>query len=154
MDCFLHIVYGVALLGFRWEVVLGSILPDFFYFVAGVEKKLNLEKIRRAKIYLMGEKAHSLFLFPSVLLLAYFITGAQSALYLVGSVYLHLFLDILTHREHGPKFLWPLSNKHIPKGLIQWEDWRAIIVGWSAGLFLLFCRLWLTKFFLFKFGGW
>ena len=140
MDGILHIIYAVAFFGLRWGVVLGSILPDVLYYVATIKAKLNIRIARQSRIFRIGERMHSIFVLPLIFLTVYCILKVEAILYLVASIYLHLLLDMITHKDSGPRFLWPLLDRYYPRGLGQWEDLKVSCTAYMIGVALLVMR--------------
>jgi len=141
MDSFLHILLAIPILGFYYEVLIGAILPDALYLIAGVIYRFDVNKIKKSRIFIWGERMHSLLLLPIILTVVYITWHDIRVLLLLASVYLHILTDILTHRDFGPRFLWPLVDTYYPRGIIQWEDRKSLVALYFIVFCILFVRL-------------
>jgi len=145
MDDFLHILLAITIFGFKWEIILGSILPDALYYFAFIKNNLKLTGLRETRLFIWGMRLHSVFLLPVILMSTYIITKNSFFLYLFEAVCLHLLVDMLTHKYHGPRFLWPIIDEFFPRGLVQWHDKKALVI-----MYCIVVPLFLLKLCLFQ----
>jgi len=140
MDLLLHVLWGIMILGIDVYVILGSILPDSLYLISVIEVKFKLEKLKNSKLFIWGERIHSFFFIPIILILLYVFIGAYVLIKIVVAYYLHLLFDIFTHRDFGPRFCWPFIDSYFPRGVIQWENTGTIFILYSLSIFALVLR--------------
>ncbi len=137
MDGIAHILLGIALIGPRWEVVFGSLLPDALYLLSIIKYRFDLDKSRNSRIFIYGERIHSFIFWSIILLPIYVLTGSVEVFYFGASIYLHLLADLVTHRDFGPRFFWPLIDDYFPRGLVQWENKYVFVSIWVIICLLL-----------------
>jgi len=141
MDVMAHILLGVALFGLKKEVIIGSIAPDMGFLPTIRHRHLPYEELRKTRAFVFGQRFHTIFLWIPLTLLYYlFSEGTSASLYLMYSIYLHLFMDFITHRHWGPRFLWPLVDKLFPTGPLQWENKNVSITIYAIIITLLMLR--------------
>jgi len=142
LDIVFHVLVGVIFIGFYWDVLIGSVLPDTLYFIAGAVYGLDRDKARNSKIFAWGERFHSILIIPLLLLITAPITknGPLFRMLLAGT--LHIITDIITHSKKGPRFLWPIKDTYWPRGLAQWEEIKTFIVAYTIlAIVYLFMRV-------------
>ena len=130
-------IYGIAVFGFRWEIIVGSVLPDILYVLAIMRAHLDIRRAKNSGLYVLGERMHSFLILPPIFTIIYLLVRVQGFMLLAESVLLHLVLDVITHRDHGPRFLWPLTDRYYPRGLGQWSDKRIMLLTYICGVMLL-----------------
>lgn len=121
LDIILHLIFALIFLGAKPEIFIGSVFPDAMYFVAFIRTGGSIEDTKKSQIFAWGKRLHSLIIYIPLMIpaLIFSLTCMANFLY---ALYLHLILDIFTHKTHGPKFLWPITDKYMPRGLVDWEE--------------------------------
>ncbi len=96
----------------------------------------------------LGQFFHSIFFWVLILLFArYFFKSKSLEIFCWGAIWLHLFVDWLTHTTHAHKYFWPFVDSPIPGFISHENPWlfRAelgIAFFWfMALLYVLLCRL-------------
>ena len=125
MDLLAHILWGSLLLGPSLPVALGSLGPDPVYGLALLLHG-RLEGLKDTRVYRAGMRAHSALLWAAALP-AFLLAGGDLLSYWLAYG-LHIALDVVSHRRDGPRFLYPLSDEHAPRGLYDpWDPLPAAL---------------------------
>ncbi|MFW9996602.1 MAG: hypothetical protein ACFFD4_31450 [Candidatus Odinarchaeota archaeon] len=167
MDSLLHLLVNFALTKDIF-IAIGGLLPDIIYFATTavyltsilIDKLKNPDKgnnesehasrllktrhtelkQRYSPIWRWGERMHSFFILPLVLLLAG-LFNAVFILLLIGTI-LHISFDIISHKTYGPRYFWPLKDDPISMGIIQWEEHLSLTVfSWILVITIIGFRL-------------
>lgn len=103
----------------RWYVVLGAVFSDFLIIgmalMMFVKGELKISAPWLPQLYanpvmpVLDSFAHSLVIWTTVMAAAMFFRIAGLKWFVYG-VYFHILIDIVTHREFLPGYLFPLSD--------------------------------------------
>lgn len=143
MDLIAHILFSILLFDFNSYVIIGAVLPDIPYVISYISRKGGLEKTFKQKnmLFIAGERFHSLLIAPSIIITLYIITLNNNFIYILAGLYSHLFLDVLVHKDDGPRFMYPILDHHYPRGILQWGDLNA-----TVGIYLTLLVAFLIKY--------
>ncbi|MEX0569538.1 MAG: hypothetical protein Q6363_010355 [Candidatus Njordarchaeota archaeon] len=119
MDFVTHLLLGFLFLGLDPWVFLGSLLPDFIYIIATI-RVMDYEAAHSLRIWAWGERLHSIFIPIPILGLSMFLPFKELRLFSLAYIF-HIILDIISHRNRGPRYFWPIYDKFVLKGLFNWN---------------------------------
>ena len=119
MDHLFHLIFGYFISGGNLLFTLGCILPDILYILSTPFAVLGYKDFAY-RLWLLGERLHSFFVFPLFFLIL--LPFLPAVLWVLSGVLLHLLLDLLTHAQSGPRYLYPLMDMKISSGPISWSE--------------------------------
>ncbi len=88
---------------------------------------------------------HSFIIASAALLLSYIFDIKFLEQALVAYI-LHLILDLITHKDYGPRFLWPISDKYTLRGVIQWDKKISIIIIYTLTAVIVLAKYMLLNY--------
>ena len=141
MDLIAHLLLAGLLFGFSPYIILGTLLPDLFFFINHIQKLLSKKGFReykKIKSLVKGEKddfinkgflhdlggiSNSIGVILILITLSYLLKKMEFTLFVYAYV-LHSTIDMLVHKKSGMKnYFWPFnidtSKKEI--GIFQWN---------------------------------
>ena len=116
----------------RWSFLAGAVFPDIgligITIVSMLSGHLKIFSPWLLQLYYLpfppklDSAMHSLVLWTAAYA-AVMLYNLRSAWWFINGIYLHLGIDILTHKHYLPKYLWPVSSFNV-FGLI---DYRTMV---------------------------
>lgn len=126
MDLISHLLWASLVNEFSLPLVLGTIFPDMVYLIAYPELRKSKKK---NGLWRWGERLHSIF-FSGALLFVGFLVGLPWLFSFGFGWSFHIFLDLLTHKHGGARYLYPYTDKTYKIGICHWSEKWALITNY------------------------
>ncbi|MHA1665619.1 MAG: metal-dependent hydrolase [Candidatus Njordarchaeales archaeon] len=126
MDTLAHLIVTILIFGWDPYAIIGGVLPDIFYGISMLKSGFKLR--RDDLIFVIGERLHSFFVIPTLGSITFLLTQDSRFAIFTEAIIVHIIIDVFTHKNIGPRFLWPLLDRYAPSGAIDWFNWKIIIV--------------------------
>lgn len=141
MDPIFHFLFNYLLFN-NTLIAIGGIFPDLLYILnilyitislttEKFTKNIQISLVNHVKnsytqknddftvLWIWGERLHSIFILPLIFLFLSLFT--EIFLNFAIGIVLHIIVDFFSHKEHGPRFFWPIKDEYIRLGFFQWR---------------------------------